>query len=32
LNVRALCPACLTQDGLHGRQSPGVRTATPQDR
>jgi hypothetical protein len=30
--VRALCPACLTQEGNHGSQSPEIRRATPPNR
>jgi Fur family ferric uptake transcriptional regulator len=29
LNVRALCPACLGQEGVHGSESPEIRTAAP---
>ena len=32
LNVRALCPACLTQEGIPGSQSPEIRRATPPNR
>jgi hypothetical protein len=30
--VRALCPACLSQEGVHGSQSPEIRRATPLNR
>jgi hypothetical protein len=30
--VRALCPACLTQEGIHESQSPEFRRATPPNR